>query len=146
MRFNEFKSPRTDEVAPVVAGIGKAALGAAKLGAKAAVGTAKVAGRIAGNAAVGGAKLAGKGATKAGTAVAKKAAQVGAKAVSNVAQKVLKPGTTLPVGGVELKVDQIKGNDVTLSNPKAKPGEPKATVHDKKDPAIQQAVKQAAGI
>ncbi len=143
MRFNEFKSPRTDEVAPV---IGKAALGAAKLGAKAAVGTAKVAGRIAGNAVVGGAKLAGRGATKAGTAVAKKAAQVGAKAVSNVAQKVLKPGTTLPVGGVELKVDQIKGNDVTLSNPKAKPGEPKATVHDKKDPAIQQAVKQAAGI
>jgi len=151
MRFNEFKS-RTDELAPmaVIAPVGAAMAKAGAKGAQAAgkigVAGAKMASKGAIGAAKMGANAVAGAAQKGGTAVAKKAAQAGAKAVANVANKVLKPGTTLPVGGVELKIDQMKGNDVTLSNPKAKPGEPKATVHDKNDPAIQQAVKQAAGI
>jgi hypothetical protein len=64
---------------------------------------------------------------------------------NKMAQAVLKPGSTLPMPDAQGKqqdfeIDSVKGNEVTLKNPKAKPGEPIKTVHVKKDldPIIKQ--------
>jgi hypothetical protein len=58
---------------------------------------------------------------------------------------VLKKGASLPMpvdGGktADFKIDDLKGDEVTLTNPKPKPGEPIKTIHKTKelDPIIQQ--------
>jgi hypothetical protein len=85
-----------------------------------------------------------KGAQGVGKGLAKKVAAKNAKAL---AKAVLKKGSKLPMptdGGktADFEIDDLKGDEVTLTNPKPKPGEPIKTVHKTKelDPIIQQMV------
>jgi hypothetical protein len=138
---NEMTEEQLDEVLPAIAGAAravggmaaKAATSIAKAGAQAGAAAAKKVGA----AAVQGAQGVGKG-------LAKKVAAKNAKAL---AKAVLKKGSTLPMptqGGKtqDFEIDDLKGDEVTLTNPKPKPGEPIKTVHKTKelDPIIQQMV------
>ena len=168
MRFDEFKvnerqklkemyphltEEQLDEIlqalAPVGAAVatgarvaGQAAVKAgqvgAKMGAKAAPHIAK-AGQAAGKMAVKGAIKGAKIAGKVGKQVAQQAQKVGAKVGNMAAQKLLKIGNTMPIGGQEVKIDSVSGDEVTLADPKKRDA-PK-TVIKKKDPVIQQALK-----
>jgi hypothetical protein len=142
MRFNEFNKKvneeQLDEIIPAigaVAGVAaKAATGIAKAGVKAGAQAAQKVGA----AAVKGAQGVGKG-------LAKKVAAKNAKALQKA---VLKRGQsiTMPTDSgkkvADFEVDDIKGDEVTLTNPKPKPGEPVKTVHKTKelDPIIQNMV------
>ena len=155
MKFNEFEKPakqrvaerneiteeQLDEILPAIAKVAgavggmaaKTAGGVAKAGAKAGAMAAKKVGA----AAVKGAQGVGKG-------LAKKVAAKNAKAL---AKAVLKKGSSLPIPDAsgkpqEFEIDDLKGDEVTLTNPKPKPGEPIKTVHKTKelDPIIQQMV------
>jgi hypothetical protein len=134
-----------DEVLPAIGGvlgraIGAAASGVAKAGASAVQAGAQAAKKV-GAAAVQGAQGVGKG-------LAQKVAQ---KNADTLAKAVLKKGARIPMptdqSGAkpeEFEIDDVKGDEVTLVNPKPKPGEPLKTVHKKKelDPIIQNLVKQ----
>ena len=164
MRFDEFKvnerqklkemyphltEEQLDEILPLIAPVGSAArvVGqaavtagkvGAKMGAKAAPHIAKAgqaAGKMAVKGAIKGAKLAGK----VGKQVAQQAQKVGSKVGNMAAQKLLKIGNTMPIGGQEVKIDSVSGDEVTLADPKKRDA-PK-TVIKKKDPVIQQALK-----
>ena len=155
MKFNEFEQSakqrveernnmtegQLDEVLPAIA---KAVGMAGGMAAKAAGGVAK-AGAQAGAAAakkVGAAAV--QGAQGVGQGLAKK---VAAKNAQALAKAVLKKGQSLPIPGEggkvqDFEIDDLKGDEVTLTNPKPKPGEPIKTVHKTKelDPIIQQMV------
>lgn len=84
-----------------------------------------------------------KGAETVGTGLSQKIAQ---KNADNLAKAVLKKGGSLPIPAdkpgtlpQEFKVDNVQGDEVTLTNPAPKPGEPVKTVHKRKDldPLIQ---------
>ena len=147
MRFNEFKDKRVDEeqldeIIPAIAGIAR---GAATLGAKAAGGIAKAGAKVGaaaakkvGASAVAGAQGAGKGL----------AAKIANKNAKTLQKSILKKGLALPIPDFkgkaqQFKIDDVKGDEVTLTNPKPKPGEPIKTVHKKKelDSVIQGLVK-----
>jgi len=145
MRFNEFKNTnqvteeQLDEIIPAIAGIAR---GAATLGAKAAGGIAKAGAKVGAAAAKKVGAAAVKGAQGVGKGLAKK---VAAKNATALAKAVLKKGASLPMpvdGGktADFKIDDLKGDEVTLTNPKPKPGEPIKTIHKTKelDPIIQQ--------
>ncbi len=155
MKFNEFEKSakrnvaerrdmteeQLDEIIPAIAGIAR---GAATLGAKAAGGIAKAGAKVGAAAAKKVGAAAVKGAQGVGKGLAKKVATKNAKAL---AKAVLKKGQSLPMptdGGktADFKIDDLKGDEVTLTNPKPKPGEPIKTVHKTKelDPIIQQMV------
>jgi len=146
MRFNEFKDKRVDEeqldeIIPAIAGIAR---GAATLGAKAAGGIAKAGAKAGASAAKKVGAAAVKGAQGVGRGLAKK---VAAKNAQALAKAVLKKGQSLPMPTdsgktADFKIDDLKGDEVTLTNPKPKPGEPIKTVHKTKelDPIIQQMV------
>jgi hypothetical protein len=138
---NEMTEEQLDEVLPAIAraagAVGgmaaKAAGGIAKAGARAGAAAAKKVGA----AAVQGAQGVGKGLAK----------KVVAKNAQALAKAVLKKGSKLPMptdnGKVQdFQIDDLKGDEVTLKNPKPKPGEPIKTVHKTKelDPVIQQMV------
>lgn len=134
-----------DEVLPAIGGaLGKAmgavASGAAKVGASAAKAGAQAAKKV-GAAAVQGAQGVGKGLAK----------KIAAKNADALAKAVLKKGAKLPIPTqgpgsrpAEFEVDDVKGDEVTLVNPKPKPGDPIKTVHKRKelDPVIQSLVSQ----
>jgi len=138
---NEMTEEQLDEALPAIAGLAARGIGAA---AKAAGGVAK-AGAKAGAAAakkVGAAAV--KGAQGVGKGLAKKVAAKNAQALQKA---VLKRGSSLPIPTASgkpqnFKIDNLKGDEVTLVNPKPKPGEPVKTVHKTKDlnPIIQQMV------
>ena len=155
MKFNEFEKTAKQRVAErnemteeqlneLLPAIGMAARAVGGMAAKAAGGIAK-AGAQAGAAAakkVGAAAV--KGAQGVGKGLAKKVAAKNAKALQKA---VLKKGSRLPMpaeGGKvqDFEIDDLKGDEVTLVNPKPKPGEPIKTVHNTKDldPVIQQMV------
>lgn len=146
MRFNEFKNTKVDEekldeIIPAIAGIAK---GAAAMGAKAAGGIAKAGAQVGAAAAKKVGAAAVQGAQGVGKGLAKK---IAAKNADALAKAVLKKGAKLPMptqGGKaqEFEIDDLKGDEVTLTNPKPKPGEPIKTVHKTKelDPIIQQMV------
>lgn len=134
-----------DEVLPAIGGALGKAIGAAAGGvARVAAGAAKAgvqAAKTVGAAAAQGAQSVGKG-------LAQKVVQ---KNADTLAKAVLKKGSKLPMptqgpGGrpEEFEIDDIKGDEVTLTNPKPKPGEPLKTIHKRKelDPIIQNLVKQ----
>ena len=139
-RYPDLSEEQLDEILPAIAAV---AGGAARLGAKAVTGAAKVAGRVGakmGKAAVKGAAGVAKNAVKgAGQKLAQKAAgKVQQQATGQMAKAMLKPGVKLPIPDAagkeqEFEIDSVKGKEVTLKNPKRKPGEPLKTVHDKKD-------------
>ena len=136
---HELTEEQLDEIIPAIAGIAR---GAATLGAKAAGGIAKAGAKVGAAAAKKVGAAAVKGAQGVGKGLAKKVAQKNSKAL---AKAVLKKGQSLPMptdGGktADFKIDDLKGDEVTLTNPKPKPGEPIKTVHVKKDldPIIKQ--------
>ena len=142
MKFDEFKDQALDnliknhnlseqQVDEVLPAIGMIAKGAA-VGAKSAVATAAKAGAVAakkvGAAAVAGAQGAGKGL----------AAKIANKNAKTLQKSILKKGLALPIPDFkgkaqQFKIDDVKGDEVTLTNPKPKPGEPIKTVHKKKE-------------
>jgi len=159
MKFNEFEKPakqrvaernemteeQLDEIIPAIGAI--AARGAAMAGgaaAKAIGGIAKAGAKVGAAAAKKVGAAAVQGAQGVGKGLAKKVASKNAQAL---AKAVLKKGAKLPMpdeGGKvqDFEIDDLKGDEVTLTNPKPKPGEPIKTVHKTKelDPVIQQMV------
>ena len=143
MRLNEFKmseeqirqkvkstyphltEEQLDEIIPAVAAgarvagsaLARGAVGAAKLAGKAAVGGAKLAAKGAGKVAGAAGRVGAKMGNKAMNAVVNKAAD---KANKVVAQKLLKPGATIPIAGNDMKVDAVKGREITVADPKVK--------------------------
>ena len=146
MKFDEFKNEalenviknhnlseqQIDEVLPA---IGMAAKAIGGMAAKAAGGLAKGAAKAGasaakkvGAAAVDGAQGAGKGL----------AAKIAAKNANTLKKSILKKGMELPIPdnsgkAQNFKIDDVKGDEVTLANPKPKPGEPIKTVHKQKE-------------
>ena len=138
---NEMTEQQLDEVLPAIAGIAR---GAAAMGAKAAGGIAKAGAKVGAAAAKKVGAAAVQGAQGVGKGLAKKVAAKNAKAL---AKAVLKKGSKLPMPTQsgktqDFQIDDLKGDEVTLTNPKPKPGEPIKTVHKTKelDPIIQQMV------
>ena len=161
MRFDEFQvnereklkekyphltEEQLDEILPAIGAAASAAgkvsakglATAGKVGAKMGSAAAKGAGNIAAKGVKAGANLAKKAGQSMAKGVMKKAQQVGQKVGDMAAQTLLKPGTDIEVGGQMVKVDGVKGNEVTLADPK-NPNAPK-TVIQKKDPLIKQAL------
>ena len=146
MKFDEFKNEalenviknhnlseqQIDEVLPA---IGMAARAIGGMAAKAAGGLAKGAAKAGasaakkvGAAAVDGAQGAGKGL----------AAKIAAKNATTLKKSILKKGMELPIPdssgkAQNFKIDDVKGDEVKLANPKPKPGEPIKTVHKQKE-------------
>lgn len=155
-RYPHLSEEQLDEILPALGAVaGKIGAGAAKLGAKAVGAGVKAAGRVGaqmGKAVAKGAANMAKGAVKGAGQMAKGAAnkamtKVANKAVGQMAQQILKPGATLPMPDQqgkeqEFEIDNVKGTEITLKNPKPKPGEPIKTVHDKKD--LEPIIKQIA--
>ena len=145
MRAFEFKNKVEEEqiveIVPAIAAVGR-------VGAKMGSAVAKGAGQVAGKAADLGAK-AGKG---IGQKIAKGTAGVIKKAQQKVAGAVLKKGASLSMpsqGGKEqeFSIQDVKGDQVTVANPKPKPGEPTAFIYTKKelDPIIKAKADAVAG-
>jgi hypothetical protein len=154
-RYPHLTEEQLDEILPALGAVaGRIGAGAAKMGAKAVGAGVKAAGRVGaqmGKAAAKGAANMAKGAVKsAANKLANKAmGKVADKAVGKMAQQVLKKGATLPMPDAqgkeqEFEIDDVKGNEITLKNPKVKPGEPIKTVHNKKD--LDPIIKQLAGL
>ena len=114
-----------DEIAPLAA-LAPMAAGAARVGAAGA----KVAGKVGVQAAKMGAKVAGqagkavaRGVGKAATGAGKQVAGAVATGIANkintvAANKLLKTGSTLPIAGSDMKIDAVKGNEITIADPK----------------------------
>ena len=147
-----------DEIAPLAAlaaGAAKAGAMGARVAGKATVAGAKVAGKVGAKAAKMGAKAAGqagkalaKGAGKVATGAGKQVAGAVATGLANkmnnmAANRLLKPGTNIPVGGGEMKIDAVKGNEVTVADPK-NPKAPKVVLQ-KNDPTIKGALNTMMG-
>ena len=152
MKFDEFKDQaldnliknhnlseqQIDEALPAIGMIARAAGGVAK---NAVAGAAKAGARAAkkvGASAVAGAQGAGKGL----------AAKIANKNAKTLQKSILKKGLSLPIPdskgkAQQFKIDDVKGDEVTLTNPKPTPGEPIKTVHKKSalDPIINGLVK-----
>ena len=149
-RYPDLTEEQIDEIIPALGAVGgaiaKGAAAAGRIGAKAAGAGLRAAGRV--GAKMGKAvatKVAGAGKTLAKGAIDKAASKVQQKAMGQMANTLLKRGSKLPIPDKsgkpqEFEVDDVKGTEVTLKNPKPKPGEPIKTVHNKKDldPIIQQ--------
>lgn len=144
MRFNEFKHPVKEEeiteIIPAIAAIGRVG---AQMGGAVAKGVGKMAGQAV--------KMGSKAASVAGK-VAKGAAKTIGKAQDKVAGAILKKGSELSMpsqGGKEqeFSIQDVKGDMVTLANPKSKPGEPQAFIYSKKelDPIIKAKADAIAG-
>ena len=137
MRANEFIKPKEDgKVVEVVPAIG-AAIG--RVGAKMGSAAAKAGVKM-------GAQLGKVGANKA-KGIGQAAVKAVQKAQDKVSKAILKKGSQLAIptqGGkeTEFDIDDVKGDQVTLKNPEAKPGEPQAFVYNKKE--LDQIVKQKA--
>jgi len=131
MRFYEFKNKVEEEqiveIVPALAAIGRVG---AKMGSAVAKGAANVAGKAA--------NLGAKAGKAVGNKIAKGTANIIQKAQDKVAGAVLKKGAQLTMpsqGGKEQEFDiqDVKGDQVTVANPKPKPGEPTAFVYTKKE-------------
>ena len=120
MRFNEFKHPVKEEeiteIAPVIAGaVGAASRVGAKMGSAVA-----------------------KGVKDVGQKIATGTGNIIKKAQQKVTKAVLKKGAELVIPATDGKeqafdIQDVKGDQVTLANPKHKPGEPTAFVYTNKE-------------
>lgn len=139
-RYPHLTEEQLDEVLPMIAGaVGRvglamgsaAARGAAKVAGSAVKGVAKGVGQVA--------KTAGNVAKTAGQKIGNKVVQKAANSATQAAQKqLLKRGNKIPAptqggGEDEFEIDQVRGQEVTLKNPKPKAGEPNKITYNKKD-------------
>lgn len=136
MRFFEF-STRTDEVLPAVALAARGTVaGAGRLAGRGVKKAGQTAGRVG--------QQMGQQAKNAVKTVAQDAASKAMDKASDIAaDKLLKIGAQIPVAGQMLKVDDVKGDEITIADPKNPKG-PK-TVLSKKSQEIQDLVRQLAG-
>ena len=129
-----------DELAPLAALV-PLAVGAARVGASAAATGVKALGSAAatgakalGKAAVSGAKNLAVG---AGKAAAQGAASMAANKINDMKRKqLLKKGNMLPTNKGDLKIDDIKGDEITVSDPKN--AKARKVIMHKDDPAVKQ--------
>ena len=147
-----------DELAPLAA-LAPLALGAARVGlagvgalGRAAATGARALGTVAasgaralGSAAATGAKAVGKAAVSgakslavgAGKAAAQGAASMAANKINDIKRKqLLKKGNMLPTNKGDLKIDDIKGDEITVSDPKN--AKARKVIMHKDDPAVKQ--------
>ena len=143
-----------DELAPLAAlvplavGAGAAArAGVAALGAGARVaGQAAVQGaKTLGKAAVSGAKALGKAAVSGAKNLAVSGAKAAGNSMANMAtnkindlkrKQLLKKGNMLPTNKGDLKIDDVKGDEITVSDPKN--AKARRIIMHKDDPAVKQ--------
>lgn len=125
-----------DELAPLAA-LAPLALGAARVGLAGvrALGSAAATGaKAVGKAAVSGAKSLAVG---AGKAAAQGAASMAANKINDMKRKqLLKKGNMLPTNKGDLKIDDIKGDEITVSDPKN--AKARKVIMHKDDPAVKQ--------
>jgi hypothetical protein len=149
---HDMTTQQLDEILPALAMTGRAVAGAAgavgRVGAKMG---AKVGGAMARTGANVASKVGAKAVQGAQGAGRKMAAKVGKQANDMLARQMLKKGGKLPLpagdGGKQkanFQIDNVKGDEVTLVNPKPKPGEPVKTVHSKKE--LEPILKGLAGL
>ena len=163
MRFNEFQlteddirlkikeqyphltDEQIDEALPAIVGaiggaVAKGAMAAGRVGAKMGTQAAKGLGKGLAKGAKAVGKMAGNMAKKGAGAVKDKMLnKIQQKAAGQAMNKLLKPGTTIPMptqdgSEEEFEIQKEQGKEITLKpkqNPK--PGQPIATVHNKKD-------------
>ena len=136
-----------DELAPLAA-LAPLALGAARVGLAGvrALGSAAATGaRALGSVAATGAKAVGKAAVSgakslavgAGKAAAQGAASMAANKINDMKRKqLLKKGNMLPTNKGDLKIDDIKGDEITVSDPKN--AKARKVIMHKDDPAVKQ--------
>lgn len=143
MRFDEFRSveekfkdQQVKEILPALAAVGRAAGSAVGAVAKGATQLAKKGAGMAAQAA----KQVGATAVKTPSSTGKTtSAQIAAKTQQAVAQQLLKRGNSIPMptqkGTKDFKIDDVKGDEVTLINPDARkaPEEPEKLTYKKKD-------------
>ena len=149
-RYPHLTEEQLDEVLPAIVGtIGRvgAKMGTAalKTGARTVAGAANAAVKGVGKVAQGVSNMAKKIGNTATNKVINKASDQATKVASN---QLLKKGNKLPAptqggGEAEFEIDRVQGQEVTLKNPKPKPGEPNKIVYQKKDldPVIKGLVK-----
>jgi hypothetical protein len=151
-KYPHLTEEQLDEILPAIAAIGRVAGTAIARGAGAlAKGAAKGVGALGKAAGRVGTKMGQAAAQGAKTATQKAAVKAGQKATDMVANKMLKRGAklSLPTQGPgnkeqEFQIDAVAGDEVTIKNPKPKPGEPAKTVYKKKD--LEPIIKQKAGL
>jgi len=135
-RHPHLTEEQLDEILPAIVGtvgrVGAAMGSAAAKGAAKAVGTvAKGVGQVA--------KTVGNTTKAAGKQIGNKVVQKAANSATQAAQKqLLKRGNKIPAptqggGEAEFEIDTVKGQEVTLKNPKPKPGEPQKITYSKQD-------------
>ena len=164
-KYPHLTEEQLDEILPALGAIGAGvarAAGAAIARGGAALAKGAARGVAKGAAALGraGAKAAGRvgnkmgqqAAAQTGTTVTQRTAQqAGQKATDMVAKQMLKRGAkiALPTNAPgnaeqEFQIDAVTGDEVTIKNPKPKPGEPAKTVYKKQD--LEPIIKQKAGL
>jgi len=141
MRFSEF-GKQLDEIMPALAKVGQAAgrVGT-QMGAKAGKTMNKVQSKVG---AMANKNPQGGQANKLANKVAQKTMSVAQKQMLKKGAKLPIPSQANPNKPQDFEVGDVKGDEVTLVNPKPKPGEPVKTVHKKKDlePIIKQITSQ----
>ena len=144
-----------DELAPLAAllplagaaiGAGARAVGTAAVQGARAVGSAVATGaRALGKAAASGAKALGKSAVSGAKNLAVGAAKSAAQGTANMAankindikrKQLLKKGSMLPTNKGDLKIDDVKGDEITVSDPKN--AKARKVIMHKDDPAVKQ--------
>ncbi len=162
MRFNEFQlteddirlkikeqyphltDEQIDEALPAIVGavggaVARGAMAAGRVGAKMGTQAAKAIGKGMAKGAKAVGRAAGNMAKQtAGNVKNKVLNKIQQKAAGQAMNKLLKPGTTIPMptkdGEEEFEIQKAQGKEITLKPKKnPKPGDPIATVHDKKD-------------
>lgn len=149
-RYPHLTEEQLDEVLPAIIGaVGRvgAQMGSAavRTGARAVAGAANAAVKGVGKVAQGVGNTVKKAVNTTTNRVVNKASDQATKVASN---QLLKKGNKLPAptqggGEAEFEIDRVQGQEVTLKNPKPKPGEPNKIVYQKKDldPVIKGLVK-----
>ena len=139
-RHPHLTEEQLDEILPAIVGtVGR--VGAA-MGSAAAKGAVKAVGTVANGVAKGVgqvAKTVDNTTKAAGKQLGNKVVQKAANSATQAAQKqLLKRGNKIPAptqggGEAEFEIDTVKGQEVTLKNPKPKPGEPQKITYSKQD-------------
>ena len=136
-----------DELAPLAAlvplavGAGRAAVGALSTGARVAGQAAVQGAKALGRATVSGAKALGKatvsGAKNLAVSAAQGTANMAANKINDMKRKqLLKKGSMLPTNKGDLKIDDVKGDEITVSDPKN--AKARKVIMHKDDPAVKQ--------
>tara|TARA_Y100001954_G_scaffold221935_1_gene258668 strand:- start:921 stop:1448 length:528 start_codon:yes stop_codon:yes gene_type:complete len=143
-QYPHLTEEQIDEALPAIVGavggaVARGAMAAGRVGAKMGTQAAKAVGQGMAKGAKAVGKMAGNMAKKGAGAVKNKVLnKIQQKAAGQAMNKLLKPGTTIPMptkdGEEEFEIQKAQGKEITLKPKQSpKPGDPIATVHNKKD-------------